>query len=592
MNFIDILQQGGFILPQYNPGQQTIQPPNSAMQALNTMLQSDQQTFAQDMQRQLLALSRDQANFQKNISIANYRLQKSNQDRLNKMYDLHNRKQEFAEQKEILDNIEESRKKREESFLPSDLKIIEEQLQKAGLDDNGIIEAMKMKGGMNFDTYSKHKLNQIGMVHSYKTGFSNMKLYTDAQKIIDKASKQLEKADNFMELGILNRDNYLKITDALKEATKKAINFYNDPTQGLDLQDDHFATVTGYLDLIDSEEFKKQVELKTEQKRLENEAARLEMDNSRIDMRIKEMLAPFTAFSKFGQALRDNVPLLEIMMGLPGGIEFDMNNPNKFFEDLKTLDPRVKENVYKYLTDKFAEKGISTGGSSNKYKNLSEFQTELLEKYMRGEISEEKLGKIVNVIRAMQGKEATSGSLTDSNGNTYIKTKDSRVYKELGFKTKKDDPTKLIEVNVKLDPLGNTAIGTVTYMDKIPVATFNIDGRTSTFKVEQDSSTGKYYLKVRDANSLQALTGKRGESWRLFGMNLGINEELDYDPNDDTNKPDSMIPGLRKYGDSWVIDLAPYSDEVDLQQELEDAGINLGYDPNNTFLNGSANIQE
>ena len=60
MTFIEMLQQGGYILPQYSSGQQTYSAPAAGMQALQTMMQIDQGAQNRYIQGEQLNLQKSQ----------------------------------------------------------------------------------------------------------------------------------------------------------------------------------------------------------------------------------------------------------------------------------------------------------------------------------------------------------------------------------------------------------------------------------------------------------------------------------------------------------------------------------------------------
>ena len=139
MTFIEMLQQGGYILPQYSSGQQTYQAPNAGMQTLQTMMQIDQQGQNRYMQGEQLNLQRSQ-NTQNIIdSTIRNRISIEQNERLKKQLDLSNKKLEFEMQKAILDDLDAQRTEIQSSFLTRDQLLYDDLLKKQGLDvDNSV----------------------------------------------------------------------------------------------------------------------------------------------------------------------------------------------------------------------------------------------------------------------------------------------------------------------------------------------------------------------------------------------------------------------------------------------------------------------
>jgi hypothetical protein len=192
MTFIEMLQQGGYILPQYSSGQQTYSAPAAGMQTLQTMMQVDQGAQNRYLQGEQLNLYKSQ-NTQNiiNSTIQN-QLNRKTQERLQKQMDLSNQKLEFDMQKAILKDIDEEREKLNSSFLLRDRLQIEKDLTDQGLDEAGIIAGMK--GDLSFDNYSKFQLKRQSIIAKQKNGFTNMQTYNQASKLVEKNRRRVKKS--------------------------------------------------------------------------------------------------------------------------------------------------------------------------------------------------------------------------------------------------------------------------------------------------------------------------------------------------------------------------------------------------------------
>jgi len=143
MTFIEMLQQGGYILPQYSSGQLTYQAPNTGMQSLQTMMLLDQNAQQRYIQGEQLNLQRSQ-NVQNMInSTVQNEMNRKTSERMQKQIDLSNQKLQFEMHKSILKDMDEERERLNSSFLLRDRLQIEKDLADQGLDEAGMLEAMK-----------------------------------------------------------------------------------------------------------------------------------------------------------------------------------------------------------------------------------------------------------------------------------------------------------------------------------------------------------------------------------------------------------------------------------------------------------------
>ncbi len=294
MTFIQMLQQGGYILPQYSSGQQTYSAPAAGMQTLQTMMAIDQSAQNRYLQGEQLNLARSQ-NTQNiiNSTIQN-EMSRKTQDRLQKQMDLSNQKLEFDMQKAILKDIDEEREKLNSSFLLRDRLQIEKDLTDQGLDEAGIIAGMK--GDLSFDNYSKFQLKRQSIIAKQKNGFTNMQTYNQASKLVEKTDAELKRAYELMKVGALDYNAFEKYLQNSKEAATELIKFENGDVQNIDFKDSKWSGITGATDFLDEVQMKhnakveKQIKTAKMQEDLADAAyktANAQMLTNTLDSRIK-----------------------------------------------------------------------------------------------------------------------------------------------------------------------------------------------------------------------------------------------------------------------------------------------------------------
>lgn len=270
MTFIEMLQQGGYILPQYSSGQQTYQAPNAGMQTLQTMMQIDQQGQNRYMQGEQLNLQRSQ-NTQNIIdSTIRNRISIEQNERLKKQLDLSNKKLEFEMQKAILDDLDAQRTEIQSSFLTRDQLLYDDLLKKQGLDQASMLG--KMKGEQSMENWMEHRINERAFRSTFKNGYTNMQTYTQAKSYVDKTSEELKRAKILMDNKILDGNTYEKyVVDAQKAAAELAA-FENGTAQAIDFKSSHWARIIGAPDFLDEAQMKHNITIENQVK----EAARLE----------------------------------------------------------------------------------------------------------------------------------------------------------------------------------------------------------------------------------------------------------------------------------------------------------------------------
>lgn len=256
MTFIEMLQQGGYILPQYSSGQQTYSAPAAGMQTLQTMMQVDQGAQNRYLQGEQLNLSKSQ-NTQNiiNSTIQN-QLNRKTQERLQKQMDLSNQKLEFDMQKAILNDMKANREEMKTMFLDSDQARIQQALSDAGLDEAGLMKNMQMKGGMNFKNWMEEQVNHRKFINMQKNALDRKYKYDQGEKFINDAEKQLAKADALAKAGILDDTVYSDFVNDLNQSTGKLIKYNSGEVTDLDFTDDTWSKISGFGDFIDEEQMK------------------------------------------------------------------------------------------------------------------------------------------------------------------------------------------------------------------------------------------------------------------------------------------------------------------------------------------------
>ncbi len=269
MTFIEMLQQGGYILPQYNSAQQTYNTPNSGMQALQTMMQIDQQAQNRYVQGEQLNMQKSQ-NTQSiiNSTIQN-ELNRKTQERLQKQMDLSNEKLKFEMQKEILADIDEQRKYLKDNFLGRDQIKIQESMEKMGLDPNSIVG--RMKGNMNFENYMNETFAVRAFYASQKDAFSNMQKYGEAKQHIAKSEQNLKRAEEFAKKGWLDDTVYQEYFKSLNKATADTVGFENGSVQDIDFTSKDWSSIAGFQDFLDEVQMKKSLEIEEQVKKAKME---------------------------------------------------------------------------------------------------------------------------------------------------------------------------------------------------------------------------------------------------------------------------------------------------------------------------------
>lgn len=269
MTFIDMLQQGGYILPQYNSAQQTYAVPNNGMQALQTMMQVDQQGQNRYLQGEQLNLQKAQATQSFISSTIQNELNRKTQERLQKQMDLSNEKLKFQMQKEILDDIDEQRKYMKDNFLGRDQIKMQESMQKMGLDPNSILG--RMKGNMNLENYMNEAFAVRAFYASQKDAFSNMQKYGQAKEHIAKSTENLKRAEEFAKKGWLDDTAYQKYFKSLNKATADTVGFENGSVPDIDFSNKDWSFIAGFPDFLDEIQMEKTLEIEEQVKKAKME---------------------------------------------------------------------------------------------------------------------------------------------------------------------------------------------------------------------------------------------------------------------------------------------------------------------------------
>lgn len=507
-----MLQQGGYILPQYSSGQQTYQAPAAGMQALQTMMQIDQQGQQRYIQGEQLNLQRSQ-NTQNiiNSTIQNEMSRKTN-ERLQKQMDLSNQKLEFDMQKAILKDIDEERAKLNTSFLLRDRLLIEKELADQGLDEAGILEGMK--GDLSFDNYSKFQLKRQSILAKQKNGFTNMQTYNQASKLLEKTDAELKRAQELMKIGALKPEAFNQYLQDSKEAAAELIKFQNGDVQNIDFKDSKWSGITGAGDFLDETQVIFQVEMnnKLSKQKLQNEM--LETNALTTKLKLDEKLQPFEVFTKMTDAYQKFGETSNVYSTLathfPG---VDFNNPDAFMKAFQAAPVVVQDSMREALKKDVAKED-----------NVKTIENLLVEAVKSGDQV-----RIDQATKLYQMSKQTAHTVhSDIDGNPVVKEGSLNVYPEKGVKKTQSGDIK--EINIVLPGL-NSKIEVETSGSKAGKAKVVTPNKTYYQDVYTDE-TGKHFLKVTSPDVMAAIIGKAdGMIWDDTGMGswIGINELKDYD---------------------------------------------------------------
>jgi hypothetical protein len=546
MTFIEMLQQGGYILPQYSSGQQTYSAPAAGMQTLQTMMQVDQGAQNRYLQGEQLNLYKSQ-NTQNiiNSTIQN-QLNRKTQERLQKQMNLSNQKLEFDMQKAILKDIDEEREKLNSSFLLRDRLQIEKELTDQGLDEAGIIAGMK--GDLSFDNYSKFQLKRESIIAKQKNGFTNMHTYNQASKLVEKTDAELKRAYELMKVGALNYNAFEKYLQNSKEAATELIKFENGDVQNIDFKDSKWSGIIGATDFLDEIALKDKIDMQASvnKQKLQNEMLETDVLNNKL--KLEQKLQPFEVFTKMTDAYQKFGETSNVYSTLathfPG---VDFNNPDAFMQAFQAAPVVVQDSMREALKKDVAKED-----------NIKTIENLLVEAVKSGDQS-----RIDQATKLFQMSKQTSHSVTsDIDGNPVVKEGSLNVYPEKGIK--KTTSGNLKELHVTLPGINpNIQVETTGTTNKGKAKIVTPGGKTYYQDVYIDEE-GNHFLKITSSDVMAALMGKAdGMIWDDTGMGswIGINELKDYD---DIKAGDAYIGNHGgKYNEEMkaiLIPTTPYGD--------------------------------
>jgi len=504
MTFIEMLQQGGYILPQYSSGQQTYQAPGTGMQALGTMMQIDQNAQQRYIQGEQLNLQRSQ-NTQSiiNSTIQNDISRKTN-ERLQKQMDLSNQKLEFDMQKAILKDLDEERAKLNSTFLLRDRLQIEKDLAEQGLDEAGILEGMK--GDLSFDNYSKFQLKRQSVLSKQKNGFTNMQTYNQAAKLVEKTDAELKRAHELMKVGALDYSAYEQYLQNSKDAAAELIKFESGDVQNIDFKDSKWSGITGATDFLNEVQVKYQTETanKLSNQKLSN--ALLQEEVTRQNLEQDKALQPIELATKtagFWKTYGENSHVFKAINEIAPGT--DMMNTQAVLDVISKAPEVVKQNFYTALKN-----------DQLKDENIKDIEQGYAKALQSGDPAE-----IAKWEAAYKLSKQTSHSVTTDavSGLPYIKSGENKVFMTEGITKTSGDNLKNININL---PGINSNLEVETSgknKGKVKITT----GGKDYYQDVHIDETGKHYLKITNPAILEATIG-RAESWGW----AGANELVDY----------------------------------------------------------------
>lgn len=510
MTFIQMLQQGGYILPQYSAGQQTYQAPNVGMQTLQTMMAIDQGAQQRYMQGEQLNLQRSQNTQNLINSTIQNEMSRKTQERLQKQMDLSNQKLQFDMQKTILKDMDEERTKLNSSFLLRDRLEIEKGLAEQGLDEAGMLTAMK--GDLNFNNYSKLEINRKSFLAKQKNGFTNMQTFSQAKDFLAKGEGYLKQANELLKTNpeLLDSNAFNIFTNALNNAAKQTIGFENGTIQDIDFTSGTWPEVIGFKEFLNETALKVKIDSETalSKQELQNKVLQSQVvaNNLKNDVALQPIeLAIKTA--GFWKAYGENSNVFRAINELAPGT--DMMDTQAVLKVVSNAPDVVKQNFYDALKkDQLKEDNI---------KDIEQGYAKALQSGDAAEIAKwEKAYKL--------SKQTAHTVTTDVDGNPIIKEGALNVYPSLGIK--KTPSGTLKEINVTLPNLNsNTQIETTgPHKGKAKIITPNKTYHQDVYIDEE----GKHFLKITNPDILEATIG-RAEAW-TGGIPLieGINELKDY----------------------------------------------------------------
>lgn len=539
MTFIEMLQQGGYILPQYSSGQQTFQAPNSGMQTLQSMMAVDQAAQQRYVQGEQLNLQRSQ-NTQGMINSAiQNELNRKTQERLQQQMDLANSQLEFNMKKETIAQLDEDRVKMNQMFLSRDIPAIEKELADAGLDDAGILKQVgDMKGTQAFDATMKLQSARRAIMAKYKNGYTNKQTWSEGKKRVDAAAAQIDKAKFLFENNLINPKVYKQYWDDLQKSTDDLVRFENGNLQAIDFNSSQWTGIAGAPSFLDEAAYDAQVKSEAKLRDIEIQQKELNAQKTLADTKAAERLRPikeqqemlenFKLYGEnaqiFGVFGKYNIPFSENIVEMHQKVE-QLTGPEKlaFWDDYNAELRKQKERQ---------------ASSSTAMPDIGKALTAAEEACAANSNSPEcaKIPALREAYKFQNPDKGQTVSIDPISGKQYLGTDANRVYMQDGVVT--DNNNNVKQANISL---GNAtgifnAETTGDKKGKIKVTAKGKDYHLDTYK---DPTDGKQYIKVTDPAFLEAAIG-RAEKW-----GMGSNELHDY------AEPDSGLVYIGTYGGKY-----------------------------------------
>jgi len=508
MTFIEMLQQGGYILPQFSSGQQSYQAPATGMQALQTMMQIDQGAQQRYNQGEQLNLARSQ-NTQSiiNSTISN-ELNRKTQERLQKQMDLSNQKLEFDMQKAILKDLDDERTKLNSMFLLKDRLEIEKEMERQGLDDASILAGMK--GNLSFANYAKFDINRKSFLSKQKNGFTNMQTFGQAKDIISKGEGYTKTADELLKAGVLDITTYNEFAKSLTEAAAETVGFENGTVQAIDFTKGAWPKVIGFKEFIDEKALKTQMEQQQDLSKIKIENEILESKVTANKLKNDIALQPIELATKtagFWKTYGENSHVFKAINEIAPGT--DMMNTQAVLDVISKAPEVVKQNFYTALKN-----------DQLKDKNIKDIEQGYAKALQSGDPVE-----IAKWEAAYKLSKQTSHSVTTDaiSGLPYVKSGENKVFMTEGITKTSGDNLK--NINIVLPGI-NPNLDVETSGKNKGKVKITAGGKDYYQDVHVDEN-GKHYLKITNAAVLEATIG-RAEAWGSFGSN----ELVDYSTED------------------------------------------------------------
>lgn len=506
-------QSGGFILPQYNPAQVTLQTPSSeglfnttqatANNSWNRYVQGEQVNAAKALNAQ---------NFVTNIIDTKLKIQ--TQERVNKQLELQNKKFEYQIMKDNLDIVKESLAMGSQEFLEGDRAAIDKAYEPI---NDKIANTDWRDTNAVFDNHRQ----KLIIKNSFKNAYANKEAFVNGTKLIEenKNDKAIEYA---AKTEALDFDMYEKYTTSKQEWAKALSEFEKTGDRSiLDKAQQHKQNIETTQTFIDSDAFKQKIQI----------AQQVQQAKAQEDLANANMITQTTPSRIIINEAKARLDIAKANNEI-GDMEFEQSqrklmdsewklwvkeNPNATVDELTT----ARNTIYN-------PKGIAANDGLPNSMN-----EEIARRVARGEMEPEDAMKLLNT------KESTVNYTTDGAGNiTGVKQHDGSI--DYGGRTVDKDGVTVTSVTVN----GEKFTTYTTGEDKgkvvgIPDATLTEVGGKGYLKLKGNSGDnldwlmgkypkyGKWYTNdsLKDfQNSDQAPIGTKYEGGYLYipQDNLGV----------------------------------------------------------------------